>query len=268
MEKVVFKTVNDEKLNLWVYDNGNPETDKNRTAILWIHGGGWNSGSPDYFADDYDYFTARGAVCFGVEYRLVSQTENDTQAVALREAIKDCVDAILYVKQNCQSFGIDSEKIVVIGESAGGHLALCFATDIVNRIDRQAVPNAVIAYNPVVETVARWSKSAAKYDNVSFDVNEFYSRYNILKSISPYHNITENKVPLLLLTGIDDTVVYPGEVFDFYEKYIAVGNKVEIELYPKTTHAFALPDWYDKGRESLEKSLKTSEKFLEKYNLI
>ncbi len=262
MEKIFFKTVDNENLNLWVYDEGNPLKDKERSALIWIHGGGWNSGSPDYFGDDYDYFTKLGAVCFGVEYRLVSKTENDPQAVRLQGAFSDCIDAIMFIKQNANKFGVSADKIVVIGESAGGHLALCTATSVINRFNKEAVPNAVVAINPVLRTIDRWSESAARIEGLSLGVDEFYNRYKILKEVSPSDNIEKNNIPLLLLTGIDDKCVYPGEVVDFFERYIACGNKADIELYPNTGHAFTLPFWYDNDRISLNKALNKMEKFL------
>lgn len=265
MEKILFKTLENENFNLWIYDEENAATRKNRTAMVWIHGGGWYSGDPDYFGDDYDFFTKKGIVCFGVEYRLVLNKENDLYANRLCGAVEDCIDAVLFIKEHSEDFGIDPDKIVVVGESAGGHLALCFATDVVNRINKAALPNAVIAYNPVIETIGRWSASAGRIEGVNFDTEGFYKRYNILKGISPIHNIVKNNIPLLLLTGIDDKCVYPGEVVDFYEKYKSMGNKAEIELYPKTGHAFALPFWYDNDRVSLNKSLNTIETFLKEY---
>lgn len=268
MEKIPFKTVDNEKLNLWLYDEGDSKTQKNRTAMIWIHGGGWYSGDPGYFGDDYDFFTKLGIVCFGVEYRLVLKNENDLYANRLRGALEDCIDSVMFVKENSDRFGIDADKIIVVGESAGGHLAICFATDIINNRNKSAIPNAVIAYNPVIETVARWSTSTGKTEGISFDKESFYKRYNILKSISPSHNIIKNNTPLLLLTGIDDVCVFPGEVVDFYERYKEVGNKAEIELYPKTGHAFALPFWYENDRVSLNKSLNTIKSFLEKYRFL
>lgn len=268
MEKIVFKTLNNENFKLWIYDNGNPKTDKNRTAMIWIHGGGWSRGEPGYFGDNYDYFAKMGMVCFGVEYRLVSTVENDPMATKLRGAIEDCVDAVLFVKTNADKFGINPDNIVIVGESAGGHLALCFATEIVNRFNKDAIPNAVIAYNPVVETVAKWSTSTGNTDNIFFDEDTFKMRYNLLKSISPSHNIIKSSVPLLLLTGIEDNVVYPGEVVDFYERYKAVGNPADIVLYPNTTHAFALPFYYDRGMEIRDKSFLKIEEFLKSYDLM
>ena len=268
MEKIVFKNTAEGELRLWVYAPDDDENVGSRTGIVWIHGGGWVSGDPGYFGDDYDYFTERGAVSFGVEYRLVSREENDPKGARLHMAIEDCLDAIVYVKKHAGEYGINPRKIVVIGESAGGHLALCTATDIVNRMNPAAVPNIVVAYNPVTETIAGWSQSAAKIDGISLSVEEFYERYEILKAISPSNNIVKNNIPLLLLNGIDDKCVFPGAVMDFYERYISAGNKADIELYEATGHAFALPFWYENDRVSLNKSLKKVESFLSKYSCL
>lgn len=266
MRKAVFKTVSNQNLNLWIYDNGNAKTDKNRTAMIWIHGGGWERGNPDYFGNDYDYFTELGIVCFGVEYRLKAIDESHIPHAHIKGAIEDCIDSVVYVREKADEFGIDPNKIIVVGESAGGHLALCLITNVINGSNTTAIPNLVVVYNPVVETVAHWSYIGGKYEGVSAE--EFFERYKILKGVSPIHNIIKNDIPLLLLTGIDDRVVYPGEVMDFYERYIAVGNSAEIEFYANTTHAFALPAWYDKGMESRDKSLEAIQGFMKKHKYL
>lgn len=267
MEKIVFKKTQKEELKLWVYDDNAQNSDESRTALIWIHGGGWNGGDPDYFGDDYDYFTKQGAVCFGVEYSLISKTETDIYGRQLENALEDCIDAVMYVKGHKAEYGIDPDKTVIIGESAGGHLALCFATDIVKKINPEALPKAVIAYNPVVETIAKWSGDCAKINGKKLSVEDYYNRYKSLKRLSPRNNIAKNEIPLLLLQGIDDECVYPGDVVDFYEKYLAVGNETQIELYPNTSHAFALPFWYDNDRISLNKSLDKVNSFLKKHKL-
>ncbi len=268
MKKIIFKKTEREELKLWVYDEAVFDQNQKRTALIWIHGGGWNSGDPDFFGDDYDYFTKQGAVCFGVEYSLISKNETDIYGRQLKNALQDCIDAVMYVKGHNAEYGIDPERIVIIGESAGGHLALCFATDIVGKINPNALPKAVVAYNPVVETIAKWSGDCAVTNGERLSVEDFYNRYKSLKAFSPRNNIVKNGIPLLLLQGIEDKCVYPGDVVDFYEKYLAVGNVAEIELYPNTSHAFALPFWYDNDRISLNKSLDTVNDFLKKHKLL
>ena len=57
-------------------------------------------------------------------------------------------------------------------------------------------------------------------------------------------------------------------VKDFYERYIIAGNEARVEFYPNTTHAFALPFWYDNDRVSLNESLEIIDEFLQKHNYL
>ena len=79
MEKKIHN-ISDE-LAVWVYDKGNAQEEKLRPAVLWIHGGGWNSADPSSFGDGYDFYLEKGAVCFGVDYRLVPDGVVDNDCV-------------------------------------------------------------------------------------------------------------------------------------------------------------------------------------------
>jgi len=265
MEKKIYKINND--LSIWVYDNKNPQTNKNRPAIVWIHGGGWNSADPSSFGDGYDFYLEKGAVCFGIDYRLVPDQEIDTDCVYIKRCVSDCVESIGYIRKNADMFGIDPHKITVIGESAGGHLALCTVTDVVKQIDENAMPDACIAYNPVTEMVGKWADCASKVSD-GLTSEQFLKRHGIIRKISPANNIIKTDIPLLLLTGIDDKVVYAGDVIEFCEDYKKVGNDAEIVLYKNTVHAFALPYYYQYGLESRDDSLIKSFYFLKKYNML
>lgn len=265
MDKKIHKISND--LSIWVYDTKNTQTAKNRPAIVWIHGGGWNSADPSSFGDGYDFYLSKGAVCFGIDYRLIPDEAIDSECIYIKRCLRDCVDSIGYIRKNADKFGIDPQKITVIGESAGGHLALCTVTDVIRQIDTSAMPDACIAYNPVTEMVGKWADCASKV-NDGLTEEQFYKRHNIIRNLSPANNIIKADIPLLLLTGIDDKVVYPGDVIEFFEDYKKAGNDAEIVLYQNTVHAFALPYYYQYGLESRDDSLLKSYNFLKKYDLI
>ena len=93
-----------------------------RPAVVFLHGGGWGAGNPDQWFPQCRYFALRGLVGVSVQYRLKS----DTTTVA--ECVTDCKSAIRYLRRNAGGLGIDPEKIVVVGESAGGHLAAALGT--------------------------------------------------------------------------------------------------------------------------------------------
>lgn len=87
-----------------------------RTAILFIHGGGWRSGNKAMHYPLLQELTALGYVCINPEYRLSTE--------ALYPAgVHDIKTSIRWVRQYAKQYNIDENKIVVAGHSAGGELA-------------------------------------------------------------------------------------------------------------------------------------------------
>lgn len=96
-------------------------------AIIFFHGGGWGGGTRDAFKYQCDYFASRGLVAVTVTYRLATK-----EAVAAlkgnvsrkRICIPDAKSAIRWVKQNAEELGVDPNRLVAAGGSAGGHISL------------------------------------------------------------------------------------------------------------------------------------------------
>lgn len=100
-------------------------------VIVYIHGGGWMSGTKDgcYKNDSYsrnlcDEQPSRGYIAVSIDYRLSSQAIFPAQ-------IQDVKAAIRFLRKNANSFSgfvIDTTRIAAIGGSAGGHLASLLGT--------------------------------------------------------------------------------------------------------------------------------------------
>ncbi|MDO9634769.1 MAG: alpha/beta hydrolase fold domain-containing protein [Paludibacter sp.] len=92
-------------------------------TIVYIHGGGWQSGSKSKTMDYCQKLYDAGYIVVGVDYRLSSDSIFPAQ-------IFDCKTAIRFLKKNADTYKIDSCNIGVIGSSAGGHLATLLGTSI------------------------------------------------------------------------------------------------------------------------------------------
>lgn len=92
------------------------KSNNKRTAILFIHGGGWRSGNKAMHYPLLQQLAALGYVCITPEYRL------STEAL-YPAAIHDIKSAIRWVRKNAATYNIDVNKIAVSGHSAGGELA-------------------------------------------------------------------------------------------------------------------------------------------------
>lgn len=87
-------------------------------GMVWIHGGGYFEGMPEmvYYSRGRDAARTFGAVVVSPDYRL--STEAPYPA-----ALEDCYAALLWLKENAKELGVDENRLIVGGESAGGGLA-------------------------------------------------------------------------------------------------------------------------------------------------
>lgn len=97
------------------------KTKKKRPAVLLIHGGGWRSGDRSQQIPMAQHLAAKGFVSIAAEYRL------STEAL-YPAAIFDLKAAIRWIKANAEIYQIDTNKVVVLGCSAGGQLAALIGT--------------------------------------------------------------------------------------------------------------------------------------------
>src|SRR6185503_1822467 len=97
-------------------------TDKS-PAIVFFFGGGWTNGSPGQFEEHCKHLGSRGLVAITADYRVASR-----QQVKAVSCVADAKSAIRYVRKEAARLGIDPDRIVAGGGSAGGHIAACTGT--------------------------------------------------------------------------------------------------------------------------------------------
>jgi acetyl esterase/lipase len=110
------------KLDIVRLDNDVKTTQPLQPVLFYIHGGGWCVGDKLFAAhSSVARIASRGIVVATINYRL-------SPDVAFPAHIHDCKRALIWVKQHIHEYGGDANKIFVIGESAGGHLASLVST--------------------------------------------------------------------------------------------------------------------------------------------
>ena len=123
----------------WVVANG---ADLNR-RILYMHGGSWISGSPaGYRAFLSRISQAAGAVVLAVDYRLAPEHK-------FPAALEDCTQAYQWMRQNGPNGSAPVESAFLMGDSAGGNLAL--ATLLKAKDLNLPLPEAVVAISPATD---------------------------------------------------------------------------------------------------------------------
>lgn len=141
---IVYATVGERKLHLDLYYR--PQSKQPLPLVIWIHGGGWRSGSkqnPRHALTLLDH----GFAVASVEYRLSGEA-------IFPAAIEDCKAAISFLRQNAAAFRVDSRRFGAWGSSAGGHLvALLGTTNDVDDFNTHAVCRRA---SPSVQAVCNW----------------------------------------------------------------------------------------------------------------
>ena len=112
---VVYNVANNYENKLDLYDRRDVQDPQ--PTLIYIHGGGWTGGSKEAGFNKVLPYLEMGWNVVNVEYRLAKVSHAPA-------AVEDCLCALRWVATNAKQFHIDTNKIVVTGDSAGGHLAL------------------------------------------------------------------------------------------------------------------------------------------------
>lgn len=245
----IYKTIDGVSLSMIMYKP--VSTTVKLPAIVFFFGGGWVSGDPAQFQFQAEYLASRGMVAFCPEYRTSSR--NSTTPF---ECVKDAKSAIRYLKTHSEELGIDGNKIVASGGSAGGHLAACTAViENVNEasddLSVSTVPFALILFNPVVDT----GKKGYGQDKLAG--REF--------EISPVHHINSKVPATLIMHGKADSTVPYENVHRFNYLMKQQGNECTLIGYKKQEHGFFN---YSRSPKYFKKTLIQAEDFLEQINLL
>ena len=211
-----------------------PKSDKPTPVVLNIHGGGWNHGTKESQTGFSNFFKAGFAVV-NVEYRL-------TPKATAPAAVEDVRCALLYVIKNAKALNVDVNKIVVMGSSSGGHLALMAGMLGNNhRFDGNCpgvnVKVAAIVDKYGITDVWDWgygknitSKSATNW------LGKYAKDQNFAASVSPITYVSKDTPPIFIVHGdADPTVPYQQSV-DLHQKLDAAGVPNQFMTVPGGLH--------------------------------
>ncbi len=123
-----------------------------RPAVVFFFGGGWTTGTPLQFYTECRHFAAQGDVAITADYR-ISSTHAGATAF---DSVADAKSAVRDLRSHATELGIDPQRIVAAGASAGGHLAAAAALlpgldDPSDDPTVSARPDALQLWYPVID---------------------------------------------------------------------------------------------------------------------
>ena len=214
-----------------------PLEEKNRPAVLFIHGGGWIEGDRSQLRG-YGILLARlGFVCMCNSYRLSNESIWPAQ-------IQDVNCAIRYLRTNATDLGLDPNRIGVSGNSAGGHLSLMAAATNYDQIFEgdggsnkvSSEIKAVCAIYP--PTTIRQLEMLNPLENAFLMLMGKEAKKEDFDKASPLNYVTEDYPPCMLIHGSADSVVRLKDSTKFYEKLIEFNRPASLHIFSEEEHAF------------------------------
>ena len=221
----------DENQYFLYYEPLKPVSEK---IIYWVHGGGWNSGTPRIF----DYV---GQCIAGEGYRMISGGYRLAPKHKYPAQVKDVCACYNAAIKHLEKKGIDTSKVIVVGPSAGAHLTsiMCYC-EKVQELCLVDISN-IIGY---IGFGGPYSFRDDQTKTLSILLSQLFKKgYNRRKG-EPVTLMTKNHIPMLLIQSRHDGVIEYGCAEDFAEKAKKVGNECEIYTVEdkKNTHS-----WYTAG---------------------
>ncbi|MEI9898016.1 MAG: alpha/beta hydrolase [Chthoniobacter sp.] len=248
--EIVYKHIADRELHLHLFQPEDWQASDKRACFITIHGGGWTGGEPKRMYPFADHYAKLGMVGISVQYRLYSTKTQTT----VFDCVKDARSAVRYVRAHAAELGVDPQKIIVSGGSAGGHLAA--ATAIFDGIDEagedthvSCVPNALVLLFPVIDT------STEGYGNAK--IGERW------QELSPAHNVRAGLPPTITFHGTGDTTTPFKGAQKFHEAMQQAGNRSELVVNEGGQHGYLM-----RTQPLYDECLAKSDAFLNSLGLI
>ena len=208
------------------------------TVIVYIHGGGWNKYSPAFFSWIGQRFALEGYRCVLPGYRLAPKHRFPAQIEDVRAGT---AAALAYL----EAYGVNVERTVVVGSSAGAHLG------------------ALLCYDR--EFAGRFAGFAGLGGPYRFDLEPTWAMRQLCGGLlgdgdplaaQPYYKLTEGgrSTPMLIVQGLRDGVVGYTCGADFYRKAVELGIPARFYAPPvgKDSHSLYVAGCFLEKREECE----------------
>lgn len=207
---ITYLTANNYEAKLDMYQARNQATPQ--PTVIYIHGGGWTGGTKEGNVLNLLPYLEAGWNVVNVEYRLAR--------VSLAPgAVEDCLCALRWVIHNAKEYNVDTSRIVVTGNSAGGHLALTTGMIPASAgLDRQCPgPEelkvaAIVNWYGITDVADLLEGANLKTYAVTW-LGSLENRKEIAARVSPLTYVRPGLPPILSIQGdADPTVPYTHSV--------------------------------------------------------
>ena len=219
----VYKTSAGKPRQMEIYFPPNHDPAKARVpGMILFHGGAWGGGSLGQFRIACAYFASRGLVCATAEYQMLSAADAKKLPAGetrKRVCVTDAKSAIRWFKQKAPELGIDPQRIITGGGSAGGHISALATLNpgLNDPADPKDIDTSVVAY--------LWFNPAFALDD------------NKDPEIDVLRYLKKDLPPAIAFFGDQDTWKAGWDIA--HAKLKSLGsNSIDLQMAPGQAHSF------------------------------
>ena len=153
---------------------------KNYPVVVIFHGGGWLINNKSIMKQMAEYIATNSeyVVC-NVNYRLMGDLEN---TVTIDEIVEDSFGAVLWIKSNIKQYKGNPKKVIVTGDSAGGHLAMMVAAQG-HELSSSGFDGDILGFNPSWLPKGKTAEAIAKKDGLKVQAAMLsYGAFNLYEA--------------------------------------------------------------------------------------
>ena len=222
VHKGITYSSSDQKLDLC-----RPTGERRKTALIFIHGGGFSSGKRKAMSGYCELLAKGGFTSVTISYRLTSDGH------AYPAAFQDVESAIGWLRSNAGPLGIDPGKIVLIRYSAGGTLAMTAGLS-----ESSGVAGIVSAAG--ITDLAR-SRATTTHTRLKQDIDAYLKGTPASKA-SPISLVSHDDPPVFLFHGKADKLVPISQSVEMAKRLKSSGVKVLFRAFDGAGHEIMLPN--------------------------
>lgn len=211
-----------------------------RPCVIICPGGGYTILAAGHEGTDVaKYFNSIGVNAIVLKYRIPNDANQIDKSIA---PLQDAQQAMLLARTHADNWGIDKNKIGIMGFSAGGHLAASLATHyndvkIENPTKISLRPNFQLLIYPVI-SFGPEGHEGSRINLIGNDKNE--KTQKAIHYFSNEKQITKDTPPAFLVHSKDDDVVPVANAIHYYDNLIAHKVPAELYLYEKGAHGYGM----------------------------
>ena len=237
-----------------------PKDTEQTGLVLYIHGGGWIAGDKEMYRDSIKEISERfGIACAAMNYRYISED------IDINDIMDDVDAAMRCIKETGKKHGVDINRSILTGGSAGANLSLLYAY---SRAENSAIPPVAVMsdcgptdlgddyyyYNPEVgkenalgngdfiSQLLSWACGKP----LTFETRD--EAADEIKMVSPLYHVTANSVPTIINHGAKDDIVPFRNAVELDKKLTECGVEHYFIVYPNSDHGLANdPDCRDES---------------------